>query len=265
MAEIESESRFIWKFILHVLMTPITLIMVIAGKREARDLFQPFVELVQFIFQPKFSIAMIITNIVIFIWSGFWSEAFLRSLISYPSDLLNLRLHTLVTAGFLHANVTHLVGNMIGIFIFGRIVERKLGTGKTALVYFSALIVSGVFSSLIHLFVLRNNIGGLGASGALMGLVATAMLMDPFYLVHDLLMPMPVMIIGWMTIYADIAGVLNPVEDGIGHLAHIGGFLSVALTMYMLGFDERENLKKGLMINVISLAVAGLVVFFVLK
>lgn len=265
MAEIESETKFIWKFFLHILLTPITLIQVIARKKEFKALFQPFFDIIGFILQPKFSITIIIINILIFFWSAFWSEGLLHSLINYPYDLLSFRWHTLITAGFLHANWAHLTGNMIGILIFGRIVERKFGIGKTALIYFGALIISGVFSSLIHLFIMGNNIGGLGASGALMGLVATAILSDPFYIVHDLIMPMPVMVIGWLTIYADLVGVLNPVEDGIGHLAHIGGFISIGLTMYLLGGEHKSKLKRGLLINIVSLIVAALVVVFVLK
>ncbi|MBW2980952.1 rhomboid family intramembrane serine protease [Candidatus Woesearchaeota archaeon] len=255
MKKIESETIFIWKLIFHVLLTPIILVLVLFKKKEFKDLFQPFKDIVEFVFGPKFSITMIIVNILIFFVSIFMSEALLSSLISYPSDLLNLRLYTLITSGFLHANAVHLFGNMLGIFIFGRIVERKLGVGRTALVYFGALIISGVFSSLIHLFILGDNIGGLGASGALMGLVAAAILVEPFYIVHDLVVPMPVMVVGWLTIYGDIMGVLNPIEDGIGHLAHIGGFISIALTCYLLGIEERAKLKRGLIINLISLGV----------
>jgi len=264
MKEIRSESKFIWKLILNILLTPITLLQVIFKKKESKDLFQPFTDIVKFIFEPKFTITIIIVNIVIFISSGFFSEKLLYSLINYPSHLLNLRLYTLVTAGFLHANITHLVGNMIGLFIFGRVVERKLDTGKTALVYFGALIISGLFSSLIHLFLLHDNIGGLGASGALMGLVATAVLLDPFYFTYELLIPLPVMVVGWLAIYADIIGILNPVEDGIGHLAHIGGFISIALIMFLLGIEERSKLKKGLIINIASLVIAVLIFYFVI-
>ena len=63
-------------------------------------------------------------------------------LISYPSDLLTFRFHTLITSGFLHADIFHLLGNMLGIFIFGRVMERKLGFFKTFLIYFGALIIS---------------------------------------------------------------------------------------------------------------------------
>jgi membrane associated rhomboid family serine protease len=260
--DIDSETKFIWKIIFHVLMTPITLILVLFKKKEPKDLLQPFRDIIQFIFAAKFTITIIIINIFIFIISLFFTDSLIMALINYPSNLITLRLHTLLTSGFLHANAGHLIGNMIGIFIFGRVVERKMGIGKTAVVYFGALILSNIFSSLIHLFILGDNIGGLGASGALMGLVATAILRDPFYLTHEFGFPIPVMVVGWLAILADLSGVLNPVEDGIGHFAHIGGFLSIALLAFILGGEEKAKLKKGLMINIISFIVIALLLFY---
>lgn len=72
-----------------------------------------------------------------------------------------------------------------------------------------------------------------------MGLISTAILLDPFYFTYELIIPLPIMIVGWLAIFADILGILNPVESGIGHLAHIGGFISIALLMYFLVKKKR--------------------------
>ncbi len=262
MEEIESESKFIWKFILHILITPITLLLILFKKKEWKDLLQPLKDLLKFIFEPKCTISIIIINILIYFGSlYFLSESAFNNFINYPSDILNLKFYTLITAGFLHANLTHLFGNMLGIFIFGRVVERKLGFFKTFLVYFGALIISSLLSSMID--ILRgSNIGGLGASGALMGLVSVAILLNPFYLTYELIIPLPIMLSGWLAIYGDITGILNPLEDGIGHFAHIGGFISVGLLAFLIGVDERSQLKKGLIINIMSLIVAIAIYFF---
>ncbi len=266
MVEIRSENRFVWSFIWHILLTPVTLILIILGKKKPSELFRPFRELFRFIIEPKFTITVIVINIAVFFISFYiLNEQTVNSLVNYPSDLLNHRFYTLITAGFLHANLSHLAGNMLGIFIFGRIVERRFGPARTALVYFGALILSGLFESLINLFISGNNIGGLGASGALMGLVSTAILIDPFYITYELLVPVPVMVVGWIAIYGDISGVLNPVQDGIGHFAHIGGFFSIGLLMFLIGADDRSKLKKGLMINILSLAVGVALYFLVVK
>lgn len=262
MRAIQSESRFVWKLILHILLTPFILILFIFRKRTLRDLFQPFIHIVRFLFETKFVVIIIMLNIAMYVYSFILSPEIVQTLIHYPSNIFGLKAYTLITSGFLHINLTHLFGNMLGIFIFGRILERKFGVAKTALIYFSALILSNVFSSVIHLYLLGNNVGGIGASGALMGLVAAAMLVDPFYLTYELLLPLPVMVVGWLTIYADIIGILNPVEDGIGHFAHLGGFISIAFIMYLMEVKDRRLLKKGLVINIVSLLVVALTYYY---
>jgi membrane associated rhomboid family serine protease len=258
---IRSESKLFWKLLFHLISTPVTLLQVMSGKKQAGELFKPFYELLAFLFEPKFTILMILANCGLYVWCLYQSPAALSELINYPSNLFGPKAYTLITSGFVHASFIHLMGNMLALFIFGRIVERKLGFFKAALVYFGALFISNVFSSLIHLFILGNNIGGIGASGAIMGLAATAMLIDPLYLTFELLIPLPVMVVAWLTIYADITGVLNPVEDGIGHFAHLGGFISIALLMFLLDSHDRQDLKRGLMINMISVLIAAIFVY----
>ena len=237
--------------------------MILLKKKTLKDLFNPFISLFHFIFEAKFTITIIIMNIILFFISFiFLSENQFMSFVNYPSDLINLRLHTLIISGFLHANLAHLLGNVLGIFIFGRVVERKLGIKKTALIYFGALIISGIFSSLIHLFITQNDIGGIGASGALMGLISTAILLDPFYFTYELIIPLPIMIVGWLLIFADIIGVLNPMETGIGHLAHIGGFISIGILLYLFGKEDKNKIKKGFYINLFSIFLA-LILFFI--
>jgi len=264
MVDIQSETKFLWKIIVNILKTPLTLILILFKKKQFKDLFQPLNDFWLFIIKPKFTITMIVLNILIFLLSVFLSEQFLTKLLNYPSDLFTARSYSLLTAGFLHANLAHLLGNMLALFIFGRVVERKLGILKTAFIYVGALLLSTTFTSIIHAFILKDNIPGLGASGAIMGLIAAAILLDPFYLTYEAIIPLPIMLIGWLTIYADITGILNPVEDGIGHFAHLGGFLSVALLLYLLGIDERTKMKKGIIINIASFIIIAALYFFLL-
>ena len=126
------------------------------------------------------------------------------------------------------------------------------------------MILSMIFTSLIHSLFLNDNIPGLGASGAIMGLIAAAILLNPFYLTYEAIIPLPIMLIGWLTLYADITGILNPLEDGIGHFAHLGGFLSIGLLLYLLGIDERAKMKKGIIINIASFIIIAASYFFLL-
>jgi membrane associated rhomboid family serine protease len=262
MSQIRSESKFVWKFLLYILLTPVTFIQVLFGKKRLKEIFKPFRELWLFIIEPKFTLSIIIANIVFsfFCWI-FLSEAGFNTFVNYPADFLSGRIFTLITSGFMHGNLVHLFGNMLGIFIFGRVVEKKLGPAKTAFVYFGALIISGLFNSVIHVFFLNQNIGGIGASGALMGLISAAILLWPFYITYELIIPLPIMLCGWFFIYLDISGILTAVDDGIGHFAHLGGFLSIALLLFFFGGEDKNKLKKGLMINLASLGVFAIVYF----
>jgi len=192
----------------------------------------------------------------------FFSEQLFSSLANTPSDILSFKVYTLLTSGFLHASISHLLFNCLALFIFGRVVERKVGFSKTALVYFGALIISNLFSSLINLFVVGENTPGIGASGAIMGLVAAAMLLNPFYLTYEFIIPLPIMLVGWITLLADIAGIFRPANDNIGHLAHIGGFISITLLAFLLNIDDRKSLRTGLFVNIASF-LAFLIISFV--
>ena len=207
--------------------------------------------------EPRFVWYMILANVSIFVigvMTFYHNEVVLAQLINYPSDLLSFRWHTFITAGFLHANLLHLVGNMIALFIFGRIVEREYGSATTIYLYSGALILSGLFSAIVHL-ILGENPGGVGASGAIMGLVAIAMLTKPFYLTYYAIIPLPIMVYGWLYLIADLSGVFSGVDSGIGHFAHLGGFLSITLLMYLLSPERRKKLKNGLWINMASVVL----------
>ncbi len=265
-SDIRSESRFLWSLLLELLKLPFILILIIFRKRDLKELLVPLVEIWKFIVEAKFTFFMILLNTLIFFISiFFFSDALVNSLINAPSDILSSKFYTIITAGFLHAGIPHLGWNMLALFIFGRAVEQKLGSAKTAGVYFGALVISGVFTDLVHLFIMQDNTPGLGASGAIMGLVAAAILVHPFYITYELIVPLPIMVAGWLAIWSDITGIINPVEDGIGHLAHLGGFISVAVTMWLIGVEDRQKMLKGLMINAIILALAALLWFLLLK
>jgi membrane associated rhomboid family serine protease len=261
--EIESETRFLWRMLLDTILTPIVLVQVLFRQKQPGELFKPWKDLFVFLFEPRFTVGMIIATVAASIY--FWSmqHGLQDSLITYPQDLLDpSRLYSLFTSGFVHMDIKHLLGNMLALYIFGRVVEKRHGAGKTALIYFGALIMSGVGDSTVSL-IFGETRGALGASGAVMGLVAAAMLSDPFYFTYMLVIPMPVMVAAWLYIYTDITGILTSVDDGIGHFAHMFGFLSVTITLFLVG--EKAELKRGLVINLASLAMGALLYFLMLS
>jgi membrane associated rhomboid family serine protease len=80
---------------------------------------------------------------------------------------------SIVTYAFAHANAYHLIGNMWVLWVFGNPVNRRLGNGYYALAYLGTAVTLGVFAWLFCT-------GGLlGASGAIFGVLAIAMLLMP--------------------------------------------------------------------------------------
>lgn len=181
-----------------------------------------------------------------------------ESLIVLPKNLLNGNYYCLVTSGFIHSSFLHLFCNMLGVVAFGRVVQRHLGFIKTLYVYFGALTFSLLFATLVNYYVLEREIAIVGASGAVMGLLAAAMLLDPFAVTYEMIVPIPVMFKGWLFFYADLKGLLNPKPDGISHLTHMFGFFSIGLLVYFLSKKEKRMMRDGLIANIFSL-----VLFFV--
>ncbi|MCK5214822.1 MAG: rhomboid family intramembrane serine protease, partial [Candidatus Omnitrophica bacterium] len=197
---------------------------------------------------------IVLANILVFIYlpESFLTEVVIRKYVLYPGNLLKGNFTCLITSGFIHRNGMHLMMNMLGVFIFGRVVERRLGFFKTIFIYLGALLISMLFSTFVYMFVLKKSVAIIGASGAVMGLMAAAMLLNPFYISYEMILPLPVMVKGWFFLYADIKGLMNGESDGISHLAHLFGFMSMGLLVYFLSRQDKKILRAGLMINIIS-------------
>ena len=260
MKEIHTETVIIWNLILGILKTPYSILMFIFGKYSLRQVIEPYHKLIKGLLEPRFTVSIIFLLIISFITSIFLSEELFDTLVLYPSDFLSYNFYTLITHGFLHAGLTHLFSNILIIYIFGRVVERELGSKNTAIIYFFGLVFAALFSSIINL--LQGNVlGGIGASGAAMALVATGTLFKPFNFSYLMILPMPIFVIGWLAIFSDITGILNATQDGIGYFAHIGGYISAIIVLFLL--KEQHDLKKGLIINGILALILFLIITYV--
>ncbi|HEV3007373.1 MAG TPA: rhomboid family intramembrane serine protease [Pirellulales bacterium] len=82
-----------------------------------------------------------------------------------------------VTANFLHANLLHLLGNMIFLWAFGLVVEGKLGWLRFLVTYIGIGVVESAMEQVCMLGADKG--GALGASGAIYGLLAISMVWAP--------------------------------------------------------------------------------------
>jgi rhomboid protease GluP len=82
--------------------------------------------------------------------------------------------YRIFTGMFLHANIIHLAFNMYALYVIGRQLESFLGKIKYIFIYLG----SGVFGSLMSLALNGGVVIGVGASGAIFGLLVHLFVLD---------------------------------------------------------------------------------------
>jgi membrane associated rhomboid family serine protease len=135
----------------------------------------------------------------------------------------------LLTFQFLHANILHLLGNLLSFWFLGRAVEGYLGRQRFAIALFGCGAVGGLFQGLLML-AFPNYYGGyvLGASAGISGLLAIFALMDPaaealLYFVIPIRVIYLLYVLGGISIFYTIF----PMYAGnVAHAAHLGGILA---------------------------------------
>ncbi len=159
-------------------------------------------------------------------WLAFNNRQLADRLILWPPAIDRHRQYDrLLTYGFIHADFSHLLFNMITLFFFGRYIEaRMLQFGGNMLVYplfyLSALVVSILPTYLKNQ---KNpNYLSLGASGAVSAVLFAFILLEPWALIFVFFVPMPAILyaVAYVaySIWMDRRG-----GDRINHSAHLAG------------------------------------------
>jgi membrane associated rhomboid family serine protease len=146
---------------------------------------------------------------------------------------VGFRVWQLLTSAFLHGGFTHLLLNMLGLWMFGRDVEIVLGTRAFLSLYFAA-VLSG---SLAQLVVVSMSDGPpyptVGASGGVFGVMLAFAMLFPRRTVVPLFPPIPMPAWLFVLLYALLElsnGVLGTAQ-GIAHFAHLGGMVGAFLIL----------------------------------
>lgn len=144
----------------------------------------------------------------------------------------------LVTYMFLHADFMHLLFNMYGLFLFGRLVAPVLGKSRFLILYF----VGGIVGGLLHLAANWNAVPlsiAVGASGALFGVMMSVAMIRPNLEMFIMFVPVPVKMKTLVIVYALIEIFSQwKLNTNVAHLAHLGGFVGAYL--YLILFCRRE-------------------------
>jgi membrane associated rhomboid family serine protease len=190
----------------------------------------------------------------------FWLDSQNQLYVDYfafsTTNLLDGRVWTPVTALFIHADILHLAGNMIFLYVFGNTLEKEVGTGKTL----SAFFVGGILSFLLGIFFYAPSDFLVGASAAIFTLTAVVLLVKPLKFSFIFFMPLGLVVIIYL-IY-NIFAVQSGVEGNVAYASHLIGF-AVGIPM---GIAWTKNLTKNLLITVglllLYLAIALILILY---
>lgn len=165
---------------------------------------------------------IIITCLLSFI--AFGNRVVMNRLIMWPPAMHRGQFDRFITYGFVHADGTHLLFNMITLYFFGRAIEafyRPYFAGMGfILFYLAALVVAMLPSYFKH----KNdpNYLSLGASGAVSAVLFAYILFEPWNLIFVFFIPMPAILYALLytayTVYSARRG-----QDNINHSAHLWG------------------------------------------
>lgn len=134
---------------------------------------------------------------------------------------------TVFTSMFLHGGVWHLLGNLVFLYFFGRLVEPRIGSRRFGLLY----AASGLLAAAAQIAIDPGSlVPMIGASGAISGALGAAVLLAPRERVtlltpFTLFIPITMRIatFGALWLGLQFFGVLGA-TGGIAFMAHLGGF-----------------------------------------
>ena len=199
----------------------------------------------------KINSLLILACIAASIWAWQQDPAIAeRNLIFSLGNFENGRVWTLVVALFVHANVFHLVGNMLFLFVFGNTLEKSVGAEKLLVIFFTGGLLSFILSPAF----LPRDTGMLGASAAIFALAGSVMLIRPLKFSWLFLAPQ-----GLIAIIYFIYNVVLVYEKSripgydpqVAYVAHVIGFI----TGIPFGIALSNRWKLNFLITLLLLAI----------
>jgi membrane associated rhomboid family serine protease len=145
------------------------------------------------------------------------------------------RLWQIVTYAFLHStdNITHLLFNMLGLWMFGAEIERYVGPRRLLACYFASVVTAALSQLFIPALFGAPPAPTIGASGGVFGLLLAYAFLFPRRKVIPLIPPIPMPAWLFATFYTGVElflGVTGTLS-GVAHFAHLGGMVGSALVI----------------------------------
>lgn len=156
----------------------------------------------------------------------------------------------LVTSAFLHGGISHIAFNLFGLFMFGGVVERALGSRRFAFFYLGSVLGASALQLAMVSAPFWGGAGGVGdvfptvgASGGVLGVMAAFGMLFPRERVFIFPLPVPIearwFVLGYaaLSLYMGVSGT----GGSVAHFAHLGGMVAGALLLLFWRRQERAR------------------------
>ncbi|HYL20699.1 MAG TPA: rhomboid family intramembrane serine protease [Gemmatimonadales bacterium] len=198
---------------------------------------------------PVFTTAIILVNALVFVLELQGGEPFVTRWSAVPADITaGHHWITLLTAMFMHAGWSHIIGNMLFLWVFGPEIEDAMGPPR----YLAFYLLGGLVAMLAQVAASPNStVPNLGASGAIAAVMGAFLVTYPRDKIRTVLIilvfvrvtfvPAALLIGLWFLMQLVSVGTVATAQTGgVAYLAHIGGMVFGALTGRL--FESRRRL-----------------------
>ncbi len=197
---------------------------------------------------PVITLSIIIINVIVFILELTNGDAFVTTWSLVPADVsAGHHLITILTAMFMHASWSHIIGNMVFLWAFGPEIEDAMGPWRYSVFY----LIGGVVAMLVQVaFDPHSTVPNLGASGAIAAVMGGFLVTYPrdqirtllflFVFVRVTYISAALLIAIWFVLQLlSIGSVATAQAGGVAYLAHVGGFIFGAVAARLFENPQR--------------------------
>jgi rhomboid family protein len=185
---------------------------------------------------PLVTTGIIAVNLIVFLAEVAGGEGFVTRWALVPADIVAGRhLITILTAMFMHASWSHIIGNMVFLWAFGPAIEDLMGRGP----YLAFYLLGGLAATVGQIVAgPGSTVPNLGASGAIAAVMGAFLVTYPRDQIRSLLflfifirvtyIPAALLVGVWFLMQLVSLGSLTPQADaagGVAYAAHVGGFI----------------------------------------
>ena len=198
----------------------------------------------------NFALLAIIIATGLFSYKGFNDLAFFRKFEFHVGSIRAGEQYRMFSSAFLHGDIMHLAFNMLTLYFFAPVVIDYLGTFSFVLIYIGSLIFGSLLTLLFH----KDDYSyrAIGASGAVIGVLYSAILLQPDMSLYLFFIPIPIpaYLFGIGYLRYSIYGI-KAKNDNIGHTAHFGG----AIGGYIITLTKVPSMLTDNTLMVVILAI----------